>query len=69
MVFGVSAAAIVGLYFAKQFAGSWVVYLEQLRATFFVSALAAVLFAVVMLLTLLIFRTARSWVYYEGESR
>ena len=33
------------------------------------AAMAAVLFAVVLLLTLLIFRTARSWVYYEGESR
>ena len=28
-----------------------------------------VLFVVVLLLTLLVFRTARSWVYYEGESR
>ena len=33
------------------------------------AAMATVLFAVVLLLTLLIFRTARSWVYYEGESR
>jgi len=28
-----------------------------------------VLFVGVLLLTLLIFRTARSWVHYEGESR
>ena len=33
------------------------------------AAMATVLFLVVLLLTLLIFRTARSWVYYEGESR
>jgi len=33
------------------------------------AAMAVVLFAVVLLLTLLIFRTARSWVYYEGDSR
>ncbi len=33
------------------------------------AAMATVLFVVVLLLTLLIFRTARSWVYYEGESR
>jgi multiple sugar transport system permease protein len=33
------------------------------------AAMATVLFAVVLVLTLLIFRTARSWVYYEGESR
>ena len=33
------------------------------------AAMATVLFAVVLLLTLLIFRTARSWVHYEGESR
>ena len=35
----------------------------------YASAMASVLFAVVLLLTLLIFRTARAWVYYEGESR
>lgn len=35
----------------------------------YAAAMATVLFAVIMLLTLLIFRTARSWVYYEGESR
>ena len=35
----------------------------------FAAAMATVLFLVVLLLTLLIFRTARSWVYYEGESR
>ncbi len=33
------------------------------------AAMATVLFGVVLILTLLIFRTARSWVYYEGESR
>lgn len=33
------------------------------------AAMATVLFAVVLLLTFLIFRTARSWVHYEGESR
>ena len=33
------------------------------------AAMATVLFVVVLLLTLLIFRTARSWVYYEGESQ
>ena len=33
------------------------------------AAMATVLFAVVLLLTLLIFRTARAWVHYEGESR
>jgi multiple sugar transport system permease protein len=33
------------------------------------AAMATILFAVVLLLTLLIFRTARSWVHYEGESR
>jgi len=33
------------------------------------AAMATVLFATVLLLTLLIFRTARSWVYYEGDSR
>lgn len=35
----------------------------------YAAALAVVLFGVVLLLTLMIFRTARSWVYYEGESR
>lgn len=35
----------------------------------YAAALATVLFLVVLLLTLLIFRTARGWVYYEGESR
>jgi multiple sugar transport system permease protein len=35
----------------------------------YAAALATVLFFVVLLLALLIFRTARSWVYYEGESR
>jgi multiple sugar transport system permease protein len=33
------------------------------------AAMATVLFGVVLVLTLLIFRTARSWVYYEGDSR
>lgn len=35
----------------------------------YAAAMATVLFAVVLALTLLIFRTARSWVYYEGEGR
>jgi multiple sugar transport system permease protein len=35
----------------------------------YAAALATVLFVGVMLVTLLIFRTARAWVYYEGESR
>jgi len=35
----------------------------------YAAALATVLFLAVLLLTLLIFRTARSWVYYEGDSR
>jgi multiple sugar transport system permease protein len=35
----------------------------------YASALAWVLFAYILLLTLLIFRTARSWVHYEGERR
>ena len=35
----------------------------------YAAAMAVMLFGVVLLLTLLIFRTARSWVYYEGESR
>lgn len=33
------------------------------------AAMATVLFVFVLALTLLIFRTARSWVYYEGEAR
>ena len=33
------------------------------------AAMATVLFGAVLLLTLLIFRTARGWVHYEGESR
>lgn len=33
------------------------------------AAMATVLFAAVLVLTLLIFRTARSWVHYEGETR
>ncbi len=35
----------------------------------YAAALSVVLFAVILVLTLLIFRTARSWVHYEGESR
>lgn len=35
----------------------------------YAAALATVLFAGVLLLTLLIFRTARAWVHYEGEAR
>ncbi len=35
----------------------------------YAAAMATVLFGVVLVLTLLIFRTARSWVYYEGETR
>lgn len=34
----------------------------------FASAMAVVLFVAVLALTLVIFRTARYWVYYEGES-
>jgi len=35
----------------------------------FASALAWVLFAIVLLLTLLVFRSSAAWVYYEGEVR
>ena len=35
----------------------------------YASAIAWVLFFYILLLTLLIFRTARSWVHYEGERR
>ena len=35
----------------------------------YAAAMATVLFVGVLLLTLLIFRTARSWVHYQGESR
>lgn len=35
----------------------------------YAAAMASVLFFVVLMLALLIFRTARSWVYYEGETR
>lgn len=35
----------------------------------FASALAWVLFTLILLLTLLIYRSSNSWVYYEGESR
>jgi multiple sugar transport system permease protein len=33
----------------------------------YASAMALVLFAVLVLLTLLVFRSSRYWVYYEGE--
>jgi multiple sugar transport system permease protein len=33
------------------------------------SAMAWVLFIIILLLTLLVFRTASSWVHYAGESR
>lgn len=32
-------------------------------------ALAWVLFIIIMILTLIVFRTSKSWVYYEGEGR
>lgn len=35
----------------------------------YAAAIASLLFLAVLVLTLLIFRTARSWVHYEGESR
>jgi multiple sugar transport system permease protein len=35
----------------------------------YASVLAWILFFCIMLLTLLVFRTGRSWVHYEGESR
>jgi multiple sugar transport system permease protein len=35
----------------------------------YASALAWVLFLIVLVLTLLVVRSARSWVYYEGEKR
>ncbi len=35
----------------------------------YAAAMATVLFGVVLLITLLIFRTARSWVHYEGDGR
>lgn len=35
----------------------------------YAAALSVILFVVVLLLTLLIFRTARSWVHYEGGQR
>ena len=35
----------------------------------YAAALATVLFGAVLLVTLLIFASARSWVYYEGETR
>ncbi|MBO9599787.1 MAG: sugar ABC transporter permease, partial [Cohnella sp.] len=31
------------------------------------SAIAWVLFAIIMILSVIVFRTSRSWVYYEGE--
>jgi multiple sugar transport system permease protein len=33
----------------------------------YASALAWVLFVIVLLLTLLVFRSSTAWVYYEGE--
>jgi multiple sugar transport system permease protein len=33
----------------------------------YASALAWVLFIIVLLLTLLVFRSSATWVYYEGE--
>jgi multiple sugar transport system permease protein len=35
----------------------------------YASVLAWILFFYILMLTLLVFRTARSWVHYEGESR
>jgi multiple sugar transport system permease protein len=35
----------------------------------YASALAWVLFVYILVLTLLIFRSARAWVHYEGERR
>lgn len=35
----------------------------------YASALAWVLFAIIMVFTLLVFRTQKSWVYYEGNDR
>jgi multiple sugar transport system permease protein len=35
----------------------------------YASAMAVVLFAAVLLLTLVIFRTSRYWVYYEGNDQ
>lgn len=35
----------------------------------YASALAWILFAIILLLTLVVFRTGRHWVYYEGEAR
>ncbi|MBI2939905.1 MAG: sugar ABC transporter permease [Chloroflexi bacterium] len=41
---------------------------EQFRMGF-ASAMAWLLFLYILVLTLLVFRSARSWVYYEGEQR
>lgn len=35
----------------------------------YASALAWIMFVIILLFTLLVFRTAKSWVYYEGEGR
>ncbi|NLF57807.1 MAG: sugar ABC transporter permease, partial [Candidatus Hydrogenedens sp.] len=35
----------------------------------YAAALAWMLFAIILALTLLVVRTSRSWVYYEGENR
>jgi multiple sugar transport system permease protein len=51
----------------------YVLYLFRQAFQFFnmgyASALAWVLFAIILALTLLIVRSARTWVYYEGERR
>ena len=35
----------------------------------YASAMAWVMFFIIIVLTLLIFRTSNRWVYYEGEER
>jgi multiple sugar transport system permease protein len=49
------------------------VYLYQQGFSFFrmgyASAIAWVMFAIVLVLTLLVFRSSRAWVFYEGEVR
>ncbi|RKP48062.1 sugar ABC transporter permease [Cohnella endophytica] len=35
----------------------------------YASALAWIMFAIILVFTLLVFRTAKSWVYYEGDER
>jgi multiple sugar transport system permease protein len=50
-----------------------VLYLYENAFSYFkmgyASATAWVLFVIILILTLIIFRTSRSWVYYEGERR